>query len=225
MIGLRFQSFEMAPNRNTPRRPGCEPIVNERSFVFSDGPHKTSDREVRRQIRANAMRDYWRRRRLETKSVSDNGSTQSRGVTFEDSPCDLGYDEPARVSWPENGQQKLSSGLVEATVESTDCSSREMVKKVAAECPLLPSHAATQTAHATHPQKRDTGKNEVVFLNESSISNLSFNIGNGMIDPFNASALEGSRRDSFILSHRKYLSFYAMPKSGKDYILQGYNTD
>ena len=194
MIGLRLESFDMAPKPNTPRHPRFEPIVNERSFVFSDGIHKASDGEVRRKIRANAMQDYWRRRKLGTKSVSDNRSMRSRSVTFEDSPCDLGDDEPATIWWRENGRPKLSSGSVEATVEPTD------------------SSAAAQTAHATHPQKGDPSKNEAMVLNRNSITDISFDIGNSMFDPFNASALDGSRNERILLSHCKYLSFYAMPR-------------
>ena len=208
----------MAVNRNKPRGPGYEPVVNECSFVTSNGTQKTGDREVQRKIRANAMRNYWRRRRFETKSVSDDASTQTRSVTSEESPRDLVLDDSARIWWWENEQPKVSAGLVEATVETKDWSSKQAVRNEAADCDLLPSRAASRTARATHPQKQDTDKkcdHEETLVNESSVTSLSISVGDGIADPFNASALEGSRRDSFLLSHRK----------AKEHILQGYHTD
>ena len=196
----------MAVNRNKPRGTGYEPVVNEGSFVTSDGTQKTGDREIQRKIRVNAMRNYWRRRRFETKSVSDEASMQSRGVTFEKPPCDSVLDDSARIRGRENKQPKVSAGLVEATVETKDWSSKHAVRNVAADGDLLPSRAASQGTPATHPQERDTGKNcdhEDALMSGSSVTSLSIGVGNGIADPFNSSALEGTRRDSFLLSHRK----------------------
>ena len=205
----------MGLNRYTQTRPGYEPTVDDFSFVISDGTRKTNDREVQRKIRANAMRDYWRRRKLETKSIPDHGSTQSCNVGFETSCGDLGFDGSERIWWREGG-------VVEAGLEAKDCSSRYAAKRVAAECHLLLPHPATQSAHATPSQRRDTSKhreNEGESRNGSSIAALSIRMGNSMSDPFNASALEISRHDSFLLSHRKYLSSYAMSQTGQSMYL------
>ena len=197
----------MGLNSNTSSHPSYEPIVNDCSFVISDGTQSSNDKAVQRKIRANAMRDYWRRRKLETKRVPDEGPVQSRSVELETSPGNSSFEYSDRIWWQEIGQPKLSSELVEATAETRDCISRHGVKPRAAKYYLLPLRDATQKTHAAHPQRRDTGKNrdhESVYLNGSNVANLSISIGNSMADPFNASALEGSRHDSFLLSHREY---------------------
>ena len=207
----------MGLNSNTSSHSGYESIVNDSSFVVSDGTPNSNDKAVQRKIRANAMRDYWRRRKLETKSLPDDGPAQSRSVELETSPGDSDFEYSDRIWWQEIGQPKLSSDLVEATAEAKDCSSRHGVKPRAAKCYLLPFHTATQKTHATHPQRRDTGKNrdhEGMYLKGSNVANLSISIGNSMADPFNASALEGSRHDSFLLSHREYSPSCAMPQLG-----------
>lgn len=201
----------MGLNNYTPTRPGYEPTVDDCSFVISDGTRKTNDREVQRKIRANAMRDYWRRRKFETKSIPDHCSTQNRNVDLETSFTDLGFDGSERIWWREVGQRKLASRVVEAGLEAKDCSSGPAIQNVAAEWRLSPSHP-------TPPQRRDTSKdceNEGESRNGSSIATLPIRMGNSMSDPFNASALEISRHDSFLLSHSKYFSSYAMSQTGQ----------
>ena len=216
----------MGLKSDTPRQPGYQPIYNDCSFVSSDGPRKSNDREVQRKIRANAMRDYWRRKRLETQNVPDHSSTQSRSVNLESSPRDLGFEHLERIWWRDTRQPKPPSGLAEASLEAKDCIPRHAERNLRAECHLLPLRPATQKAFATHPQRRDTGKKlnrEGVSLNESCVTDLSIRVGTNVADPFNASALGGNRQNSFLLSHRKYPLSYAMPKIGQEYALQGYD--
>ena len=227
-VGFVSKLIDMELSSNTPRRSIYGPTVDDHSFVFSDGAHKLGDKEVQRKVRANAMRDYWRRRKLETKKVPAHCSNRSHSVKFKIAPSDLGFKNPERVWRWEVGSSKPSSGLTEEPMEEEGCSSRHEVKKVAAEGHLLPSHAVTQTANACNPPRGETGKNphhEGLPLDEGSITSLSMSVGNGMVDPFNATALEGSRYNSFLLSQRTRSLSYAMPQLGKRYTSQRCNTD
>ena len=166
------------------------------SFINNSGPN--DHEEARRLIRANAMRDYWRRKK-DRKVEDANGTLLDRKTATERDQIPVNklvLDETSNVAWrvrdipPASAERKKRHAklrerpLAELAIEKADQRSLFTVD---------------DARIIYEKRKKDAGSKSGV-----THADLPRSLGVGVIDPFNALPIGGSsEHNSFVLSHCK----------------------
>lgn len=196
-------SVGSAPSTQVGTQPRSH-TASDWSFVNSSGP---SDHVGARQlIRANAMRDYWRRKKDQKVKYAKGALIDKRTTTERDEvPVNhLVHDESSNFAWriremPASSVERKKphaklrdNGLAEPAIEKAD------------QCLFF----NVDDARIIYEQRgKDAGRRSGgmhAWPTPDQMSNLSRSPGLGVIDPFNMLPIGGSpEHNSFVLSHCK----------------------
>ena len=177
--------------QNTPRS-------GDWSFVNNSGPNENED--ARRLIRANAMRDYWRRKKQQKPHNVKPSSSENQVISARDKrPRDnLVPDSSFHCVW----RIKEKPHSSEETSPDRDCETEPAVERGYDVVP--PDFDENR---CTPCEGRDCGKNAgsgCHWIAGQQAPGLPISMGGDVIDPFNAMPIGGSARyNSFVLSHCK----------------------
>ena len=192
-------SVGSAPSTQVRTQPRTH-TASDWSFVNSSGP---SDHvETRRLIRANAMRDYWRRKKGQKVKYAkgnpiDERYTTERGQILVN---DLVYDETSNLAWQIRDMPPSSAEEKQLHVKLRDNSLAELAVEKADQCLSLDG----DDARIIYEQRRKDAGSRSAGMYAWPMSDLSRSPGLGLIDPFNMLPIGGSpEHNSFVLSHCK----------------------
>ncbi|KAL8787098.1 MAG: hypothetical protein Q9195_007926 [Heterodermia aff. obscurata] len=191
--------------------PSTQVIIHPRSqtasdlvFVNSSGPK--DHEEARRLIRANAMRDYWRRKKDQEVKYGkgiliDEGTTAERDEIPED---DLVHDRSSNPAWQVSEMPHSSGARKRPNLKPRDNRLPELAVAKAGQCIFFDG----DNAGIVYEQRgKDAGRgpgSTHAWPRPDQISDPSRSPGLGLIDPFNMLPVGGSSEyNSFVLSHCK----------------------
>ena len=175
-----------------------KPRSGDWSFVNNSGPNE--DEDARRLIRANAMRDYWRRKKQqkphnEKRSVFENGVISARDKRPRDN---IVPDSSFHCVW----RIKEKPYSSRETRQDSNCETESAVERGYDVVP--PDFDETRCISC---EGRDCGRNAGSGCHWTEVEQahgLPISLGLDVIDPFNAMPISGSPRyNSFVLSHCK----------------------
>lgn len=192
--------------------PGPSSQAMNWSFVITSASQEVKDRERRRIVRANAMRDYWRRKKLASKDLSKaTGGHVDKDEERPTRPIDsLVEDDPNAATRGEHGGLPRSARTQSLALEhQTNTSSRIIGhprnKDVS---PAAPHDGDTDAVEPTNTRKPDqTCRSNHTSLQKTFVPSPSELLGNGATDPFDALPIVGSQH-SHVLRNRKYSTLY-----------------
>ena len=183
-----------------------KPRLGEWSFVNNCGPNENE--EARRLIRANAMRDFWRRKKQQ-KSHNEVISARDK-IPLENLVSDSSFYSVWRIKQKPHSSQEMRS--------DSDCETESAVKR--GYNVVSPSFDET---HCIDCEGRDCGENASSgyhWIAMQQVPGLPISLEPVVIDPFNAVPIGGSPRyNSFVLRHCKSPLALALPPFGLVHIL------
>ena len=195
-------SADSAPSTPMITQPNA--TASDLVFVNSSGPK--DHEEARRLIRANAMRDYWRRKKDQKVKYAKGIRIDKRTATERDAmPGDnLVHDRTFNIAWRIRDLPDSWAERNEPHVELRDNRLAELAIQQADEC--ISFHG--DGARIIYEQRReDAGRgtgNIYAWPISDQTSDLTRSPGLGVIDPFNMLPIGGSSEyNSFVLSHCK----------------------
>ena len=178
------------------------------SFVITSASQEIKDRERRKIVRANAMRDYWRRKKLASKDLAKttgNNHIDKDGGRPTGPIGSLVEDDPDSATRGEPGEPSGSAGTQHLVLEhQTNTSNRTRHIRNKDASPAAP-HGDTNAVDPTHMRDPDQARRcNHTSLQKTFVPGPSEVVGNGVIDPFDALPIAGSQH-CYVLRNRKIL--------------------
>ena len=196
-------SFVSAPGTQDEIQPGSHTASNW-SFVNNSGP--SDHEEARRLIRANAMRDYWRRKKDQKVKYAKGTLIDKRTTTERDEiPVNnLVHDKTSNLVWRISEIPPSSAERKKPHVKLRDNRLAELAIERADQYTFFNNGDAKIICGQ---RKKDAGmRSGGIRAGPASdqISDLLRSPGLGVLDPFNMLPIGGSPEyNSFVLSHCK----------------------
>ena len=177
------------------------------SFVITSASQEIKDRERRKIVRANAMRDYWRRKKLASKEKAtgdhhiDKDGGRPTGLI--DS---LVEDDPDAATRGEPGEPSGSAGTQHMVLEhQTNTSNRIRHTRNKDASPTAPHDGDTNAVEPTHIRDPNRARRcNHTSLQKTFVPSPSELLGSGVTDPFDALPIAGSQH-CYVLRNRKIL--------------------
>ena len=186
-----------------------KPNIHDDSFVVTDEPQKTKRDEVRRMVRANAMRDYWRRKKKATRTSSAQSSRKECADLDRPQALanDLNVEQFDGASTWTNGQLQANAGFDTPAVRFLNNTFEDVIVNTDANhFSIYDDQDNAKVIPETLPIWSASTKSRGFGADSMQMSlGPASGIGGGcsIIDPFDTLPLEGSRHNDIVLSHSK----------------------